>query len=588
MYNNILKFKLELYPHQINMISSMMDRESSKSFKFNISNNYVDVETYDYYSLSNTRKEHVGDIITIYTNMMVLNSPPGSGKTLAVYGLISMTKSNKLIPTKEYMYASFNNFSYVHIKSKELEYSKKMPTLIIANHNLISSVWESEIKHTDLSYINYMIPKMFKTPIDISTLEKYDVVLLSSKYLKNIFFTIPNIDKIYTYTEIPWNRVVVDEFDTEKKIHINISNVGFIWLISGTWPFGDLQESDPVIDLSQQYRNLNLKNEYHPSENNVLSNFLGLEHWCRYLTIFSKPSSDFYKGCEKIFKNWKCKKTIKHIFSDILPENIQELIEKSEYSNAMVLLGSNHSTNLVESVNLYFDNKITNLQHQITDHTTSYAISQLETLIKNKATFIERVSNQMDDSNCNICCLEDILEYTLLSCCGNIICSKCAYTYINQSNVCIYCRSITNLKSLYVYTKSSLTIEKEKNILKTKQEIIREICLKPNTQILVIGPKTYNSKNSYNNILINEQIIYKELTGTQKNRVNIVNDYNNKKIKVLYINDCSDIVGLNLTITDDLIFCENVQSHQQEQSISRADRLGRNILHPLTIHKFTE
>jgi len=543
----------------------------------------------------------MGDVISITTKSLVLNAPPGSGKTLAIYGLIKRNKSKPFQSSNQHVYTYTSNNCNTLLKlSRTIQKNiNQPPNLIIANHSLIGGVWEYEIKRTNLTFKNYSTPKTFKGGIKIEELYNYDVILVSSKYINSTdFYFIDNNNNKYFYTYIEWNRVIIDEFNTEREMYMNVNKVGYIWLISGTWPFGNVQHTnDPnqPYDYNARYRP---NNQYKPlSKDSTLANFSNLEWWSRYLVIYSKPSLDYYKGCERIINKWKIKKTIKNnILNTNLPIYILNLIKEEEYNSAMTELGCNSSNNLIDAITTYFNDKIIHYENMILNNTNVDKYNkEISQLTNSRDLFKTRIETQLQESECNICFGDNINQMSCTSCCGNILCSKCVY-HINSNNsneyiICPFCRSSILLNSIYNVNLNVKDDLKKKVVEKmgTKQEKIREICNNHNQQVLIIGPyNTFNKVSSFKNLLNGENINFSELSGTQIHRTSTVNDYNIGKIHVLYINNHTDLVGLSLITTQHVIFCGNPTASQYEQAVSRADRFGRNINIPLYIHLFEE
>ena len=102
-----LDFKVNLYPHQMNMILQMEEREKNKTFDIIVTENSNNL-VYDNI-MNNIATENVGDVISITTKSLVLNAPPGSGKTLAIYGLIKRNKSKPFQSINQHVYTYTSN-----------------------------------------------------------------------------------------------------------------------------------------------------------------------------------------------------------------------------------------------------------------------------------------------------------------------------------------------------------------------------------------------------------------------------------------------------------------------------------------------
>ena len=185
------------------------------------------------------------------------------------------------------------------------------------------------------------------------------------------------------------------------------------------------------------------------------------------------------------------------------------------------------------------------------------------------------------DSNCSIC-YEKLEKPIMEPSCQNIFCGKCILAWFKTNNNCPLCRKKVDLSDLIYIEKKEYNNfsndNKNSEKLKTKEEILEEI-IKKDGKFLI-----FSSWNNTVNIIYNviEKYSFSELKGSVSQQSNIINNFKQGKIKILFLNSKNNGSGLNLQEVTDIILYHKMDERNVSQIIGRANRIGRTI--PLYVH----
>jgi hypothetical protein len=228
--NFVPNLKTTLYPHQQTVVKAMLDLEHGRKIEM------TNVATRSLYKLA--------------YNVAVLSEPVGSGKTIDVLSLISLSKMPRAIPDiMELPYPKGkSSIGFIRRKFKKI----LSPTIIFVGTSVMKQ-WESAIKtFTDLKAFCVNSIVELKTLLNIvanRTVNNYDIILVKNGKITRPIelpygITLEDKNKVtqaYIYNIIAnlrsycWARVIVDDFDTIKLPHnAGIVNGVFTWYISST------------------------------------------------------------------------------------------------------------------------------------------------------------------------------------------------------------------------------------------------------------------------------------------------------------------------------------------------------------------
>ncbi len=376
--DNFVNFKQPLWEHQKKMVLEMEYWEESREKKITITQpytNHLNNERSRYRDIDDSMLiEQPRDIIIIKSDMALLTSKTGSGKTRTVLALIAR---NKVAPKYNYNYnmSSINFTTSVEIiRNPTIVTDRNIPNLIIANHSLIPTVWEVELAATNIKYYNISTPKKMKN-ITAEFLCQFQVVLLSNKYQKDLeIIDTNNNNKIYKYDTFQWNRVIIDEFDRETEKHIY--NYSFLWLISATFPYGFCTNDHALQFQSDSLPKWYLSRYGHKNNNNVLASMFNSEDatknnyfkvYMRYLTVYCDENFDtVYVPCIKNRFIHSFKKPI-NLHNEKFSDQVNDMLMAGEYFSVLNQLGSSRVDNIIDAMRGYFDNEIRKINVEIQD-----------------------------------------------------------------------------------------------------------------------------------------------------------------------------------------------------------------------------
>lgn len=564
---------IELMNHQKTMIYRMSEIE--KNGKININNK----ETED---------------MIINTNVGILGDKVGSGKTLMIISLITM---NRTIPNNYTDMGGSQYFSY-KIKSKV----KKLDTnLIIVPHKILPQWIDAFHKYSPNLNIycisfNKEIDKIIKTKTEIKKnwndidviveteeirqelLSEYDVILIGDTMYKRLCKACQNYK---------FNRIMIDEADTIKLPREMNCHFNFLWLITGT-PSGLFYGYKPFI-------NKIFKEDY--------------KHIFNYLII--KNSDDYIEKSIKLPtpKRLKIKCiTPKEIslIKDLIPPSILQMINAGNSDQAIKALNCNIDTNdnifqvitknLRESIS-YKEKELTEFKNTVVPYNSKkeqeqkikFAETMLDKL-KIKYEDIKKKIYQLNDDYCPIC-MSEFTNPVIVSCCNNTFCFDCLAVSLGElhNNKCPYCRQGICKDNIHIISSeknenTSNIIKNEKYEIKDKLDVLVDLVKKKVDGSFMIFANFMETFSKIEQKLKELDIPYHILKGQALTVKKHIDDFKDKKVRVLMLNANFFGAGMNLQMTTDIIMYHRFNKEMEEQIIGRAQRLGRDIHKPLNVY----
>lgn len=488
-------------------------------------------------------------------NFGILSDIVGFGKTLSIIGLICRNKMDwdLTIPYNKEIYNTTNCDMICTMKINK--YIKLNTTLILTSKNIINQWYE------ELSLSNLKIFKLDSyNKIDNFISDNFDVVLVLPKYYN---------DLVNKYKNYAWKRFIFDEPSNVKILNMKTIITGFSWFITST----------PELIL---YKHKNCK------KTNFIRKIFNCESY-NFYNVFSdlivKNPDDFIKNSFNLPKTYNlyynCFQPIYNIVKDFTNNEIQLLIESDNIDLAIKLLGGKKSDNIVNLIK-------NNLLKEIEDSNNIELIKKNKTKINN----LDNKFQELLNSNCSIC-LSQIKNPVLESNCQNIFCGKCLLSWlsINNNKNCPLCRKKIIKKNLiYIQDKKTNNNKNKKtnNKIKTKLQTIIEIINNKKEGFFLIFSSYNNTFKPIKDILKSNNISFSEIKGTSNCRKNIINNFKNGNIKVLFLNSIYDGHGINLQECTDIILYHKINNKLKSQIVGRANRIGRTnelYIHNLEILK---
>ena len=578
--------KIDLMNHQKTMVYKMMEIESSGSIGVS---EYSMKKYSGMINVTGTRAE-------INTNIGILGDKVGSGKTLMIITLLTIKKNinERLIEM------GGSQFYSVKIKPS----SPLIKTnLIIVPHKLIPQWNDAFVKYSPNLHVcsivwNKDIDKIIKTRQDIKKnwndeeliseteeiipekLEEYDVVLIGETMYKRFYKTCSN----YRF-----NRILIDEADTIKLPREMNCQFNFMWLITGT-PKGLFNSTKPFISKIFKEDNLNLNSNF------VIKND---ESFIEQSIILPHP---------KRFKIKCITPRELEIIKDLIPPSILQMINAGNSDQAIKALNCNIDTdenilqvitkNLVDSIN----NKKIELEAEQKKHYPYNLQKEHEQKIKSIENQIEKLISkydeikkkiyQLNDTNCPVC-MGEFTNPVMVSCCNNTFCFDCLAVSMGElkNNKCPYCTQTISKDQIHVFQSESDSIinSKNKNFsnkydLKDKLDVLVDLVKNKHDGSFMIFAGYMETFNKIESKLKELSISYHILKGQSSTVKKYIDDFKDKKVRILMLNAQFFGAGMNLQMATDIIMFHRFTKEMEEQIIGRAQRLGRSIKDPLNVY----
>jgi hypothetical protein len=474
--------------------------------------------------------------------------------------------------------------------TKIIKYKEKydyLPINIIAVLPSVFEQWKNELEHSNLKCC-FISKDKHISEFDINT----DVILITYNRFNQL---ISHLKLLYinNSNKIIIKRLILDEITYDT--YLNKIDSNFIWILTAT-----NTNYIPKNFTDRQLRNSHLKYILNCIEP-------------KYITI---KNSD-----EIIEKSYKLPNIYDHIyecysyydnFSDVLSEEARNMLAADDLPSAIALLGGQQTNNsdLKEVILQKEKDNLHRLEARLKYYEELSDEKQIDNY-KNKIDMniktIQNIEDRIKSMN-NECpvCIEEIVNKIVVGCCTNAFCDKCILEILKTTVKCPLCRTkLDPSKMLYSndqIKRDEEIEEKKKNCCDEYNDDIEIINQNTNKkvknnklkQLIKIVTSKHNGKfivfSQYNNTfshiieeLKNSNVSFCELKGSIDRINSILKQFDDGKIKVLFLNSKYNGTGINLQKTTDIIFYHKMSSIIEQQNIGRAMRIGRNA--PLHIHR---
>lgn len=542
LVNQPEKIKIKLFNHQLASIYNMEKLECEKVIS---TNNYI-----------------------IETTLGINSDIAGYGKTYSMLGLIARDKMSWDINIP-FINEKVNIESNGIIKKIYTERYTKLPTTLILVSSTILKQWENEILNTELKFTTVINKKDINNII----VENYDIVLVIPSMYNNL---------IKSYSNYAWKRFIFDEPGNLRVSGMKDINCGFIWFVTanpnsiipyhqscrGSFMF-KIIGNDKYQTFEEQFSDIILKN-----------NDLFVKE------SFNMPQTNYI--------DYYCFQPILNIIDGMVNPIITKLIDSGNISGAIDALGGSKTKNIIELVKNKKLEEIEIVKSKLNIHNIRNNNQRIEhynkLLIKleNELNTIEdRFKNILNEYQCHIC-LNVVSNVVMEPNCQNLFCGKCLLKWLKSNNTCPLCRNNVNLSELIYIDNDETKSEHQlssKILLKTDQ-IINIIKSNKKGRFLIFSDFEGSFKPICQ-ILNDNNINFLILKGDVLQRTNIIHNYKNNIVNVIFINSAKDCAGINLPETTDIILYHQMSDNNKSQIISRAERIGRTEelnIHQLLVH----
>jgi hypothetical protein len=552
----------------------------------------LDIEDLDEFSLEFTLEETstIYKNAKIQTNIGILADKVGAGKTLSAISVISMRPQlkNKLI------YRGINNYMCVKIDCKKenlntnliivphklvpqwkkaFEFANNLKVFAITTNGQIDSI----VKKTTVVKKNWMNQDvtMVKDELIKEQAEKYNVILIGDTMYKRF-----NLSAV----KYKWNRIFIDEADTIKlprdmKCHFN-----FMWLITGT-PSGLINKSKPFV------AKLFAGDNCYEAINYVT--FKNDDEYIKQSIVLPHP--------KRIQIRCLTPKEIL-IIKDLIPSSILQMINAGNSEEAIKALNCNVDTNenilqvitknLIDSIankEIELDAEKKKHYHPTQKKEQEHKIKIIENSLGKLQEKCEDIKKKIYELNNDYCpvCMGAFTNPVIVNCCKNCFCFDCLAVSMGElkNNICPFCRQGISKADIHLITDDKAltnSVKTNDRDMKDKMVVLTElICKKPEGSFMVFA----NYAETFNKIekeLSYLNISYHILKGQASTVAKYIDDFTNKKVRVLMLNAQYFGAGMNLQMTTDLVIFHRFTKEMEEQIIGRAQRLGRTC--PLNVY----
>ncbi len=285
------------------------------------------------------------------------------------------------------------------------------------------------------------------------------------------------------------------------------------------------------------------------------------------------------------------------IIKDVIPTHVLQMINAGNSDQAIKELNCNVDTNenIIQVITKKFiesiDNKKIELEAELKKTYPPSAQMEHEkkiSLIQNQIKKLEEKINdikkkiyEMNDEFCPVC-MGEISNPAIVNCCNTCYCFECLAVSLGElkTSKCPKCSHHLKSEDINIISSESKNQEKpidklKKYDLKDKMDVLIDLINgKPNGSFMVFA----NYAETFNKIrtkLEEINIPYHILKGQASVVKNFIEDFKEKKVRVLMLNAEFFGAGMNLQMTTDLVMFHRFKPEMEEQIIGRAQRLGR-------------
>jgi SNF2 family DNA or RNA helicase len=562
---------IPLMSHQKTIIKRMLDIEDCDEYDIKYKPEYFSVNEVD---------------AKMQTNIGILADKVGAGKTLSTISIISMRPI-----LKDKMTCCGGN-KYMGLKVN-LGKTNLNTNLIIVPSKLVPQWKAAFLKVTNLSVypistngqIDKIIIKETKTIknwtdediikitdiLDIEKVKIYNVIIIGDTMYKRFYKCAINYK---------WNRIFIDEADTIKLPRDMECHFNFLWLITGT-PSGLSNNSNSF--LGKIFYNDSRLKEYitFKNDNKYIEQSIVLPHPKRIQIRCITPRELL-------------------IIKDLIPGSILQMINAGNSDEAIKALNCNVDTNenilqvitknLVDSIG----NKQIELDAEMKKHYPPTQIKDQDYKIKiinNSLTKLQEkydhIKKKMYELNNDYCpvCMSSFTNPVIVNCCKNCFCFDCLAVSMGElkNNICPFCRQGICKSDIHLISNDvKLKSKVHKTDMKDKLDVLVDLIkMKPDGSFMVFA----NYIETFSKIekkLAELDISYHILKGQAGTVAKYIDDFKEKKVRVLMLNAQYFGAGMNLQMTTDLVIYHRFTKEMEEQIIGRAQRLGRTT--PLNVY----
>jgi hypothetical protein len=556
--NNLIT---ELMQHQKTAVYAMKDLEEKC---------YIDIK-YRYYD--NDEKD-----LRIDTSIGILGDKVGSGKTLIITALLL----ESYIPKQRPIY--FTSDKYITICEPDNSTSNLNIIMVPKGiQHQWADVFDHSIKKGKFNYMNHFDSSTYDNMIKyVNNSIKYVNNSIEKNIQTNILCNEHSItDIIKNYSEIKWNRFIIDEADTINFSYMNKIKFSFIWLITGTTNGIAYSKKKYIKDIFG--KNITWLPDFLLVKNN--------NTYIEKSIQLPKPNRitiNCFTPCEIT------------LLAEHIPKNIMNMINAGNSDEAIKALNCHEDTtdNIFKVISRNYEMAIKNKQLELdAEINKKYSsaeksseqqkkIQRIQHVIDHIKIKLNSMKKSLYDANDDICpiCMDDFDKPTFVDCCSHKYCFNClALTLEKTFNKCPICQTKLTKNKMHVVASSNKELNKDinkdinKNINKfEKLEVLYDIISKNKKGKYLVFADYDVTFTKIEKVLKLHKVKYGILKGGGGAIKNTLDDFQKGKINVIMLNAKHFGAGVNLQCATDIILYHRFSKEIEEQIIGRGQRMGRN------------
>ena len=543
---------------------------------------------------------------TLYSSFGIVGDRVGVGKTLMVLGHISQMAYEPLHEE--------HPFQILHTQSTPSLYSTSslppsthiLDSLIVVPHSLFKQWADTITKETTLRYFFIKTTRELDKPDFIQSMQQAHVTLISNTLLSSFLTTIYSKQDKYA-----WRRVIYDEADNIKiKVSCHLPVARLTWFVTAsytnllfvnryfhTYRIHQLEQSyiDTIHDTVKiTLQELQKTNEtvifYNSVSYPYFKNIIDTSHPLRGHTVI-KNSSEFLNmsiqlpPCHR--NTILCKSPLQQqIVQHLLPIETLNMLHAGDIHGALESLGVPIRTGstLPEAVTFFKEKELARLKRRLIfkegeEYPTEIEKKNVLNNVQQKITAcemaIETIKKRIEEVSKGSCaiCFEVPKNACVPPCCAKPFCGECILTWMTLHSNCPLCRS--TLHSSQLVTIGSINTGKTSQMLSKQETVLQLLEDNPNGHFLIFS----RYDNSFISLKreIEDTLYYKTFTleGNKDTIGKVLEDFQSKRVKVLFLNSSRMGAGMNLQTATHVILLHKMMNEEERQIIGRAYRLGR-------------
>lgn len=548
----------------------------------------------------------------LFSNHAYLGDPSGTGRAISVLSYIS-SKAGETLHTIIHpndsrilnlnKYSSPSCFSLSEVKHPQ-EYT--FDNLIVVSHTLYRQ-WQDTIQNNSSLTAHYI--KTIRGLDDdnlVELLRGTHLTLISNSLLQSLLNNLEarNVKPL-------WKRVFFDEADT-IKISSSCKEVPalFTWFISGTYqnmlfsnecyhsymmrqlPHEFIERlSEPVQEyIQEQIQSHPNAVAFRTMSHNYFIKFTKNVHPLRgHLVVkclpeFLQQSIEFPELRRETIRCFTPSRQA--LIENAIPEPVSQILHAGDISGALVALGvSTHTPiTLVDAVTNYAREQNANnkaLLEEILREGLPEEDSAVQKLkgdiqrLDEEILTIERRLSTVSTDDCAIC-FEKPEQRCVTPCCSRSFCGSCILEWMTRVPSCPLCRKSfhpTQLVTIGDECNIREQVEVPQRLPKKHEALVRLFRENPDGKFIIFSRFENPFGLLSSRVIRNYNVAF--LSGNKDAIANMLSDFNEGHINVLFINSSSSIAGLNIPGATHIILWHKMSEDLQKNIIGTAYCVGR-------------